>query len=289
MTTRQITLVALAALLPLAGCGSGSVGSNKGTGGATGSGGATRTGGATGTGGGTATGGATGTGGATPTGGATGTGGATTGTGGTNTTGGTTGTGGVTTGTGGAGGSSLTADQVRIWAEAYKAAHPGNGGKDWDIISCCAGASRTPAQIAADPAAQQLLSVCGTDQRPIIPLLAWEYGGSDHAWINPQASAVAYCVYIPAVPSTSHWQYDATADHVTADVFVRFPDQNPCNNQVGANQVLNCLGDATNIQILVDTASLRDGADVGLSLANSSTDLNLIMPDGTKVHLFTGL
>jgi hypothetical protein len=184
-------------------------------------------------------------------------------------------------GGGGAGGTP-TCDQIKGLAEAYKAAHPGNGGKDWDINA------KTPAQIAADPAAQQLLSICGKDQRPIIPLLAWEYGGSDHPWINPQASAVAYCVYVPVKPSSANWQYDPAMDHVTADVYVKCPDQNPCKNQQGANQVLSCLGDATNIEIFVDAASLNDGVDVGLSLANASTDLNLILPDGTKVHLHSG-
>jgi hypothetical protein len=218
-----------------------------------------------------------------------------------------TGTGGASPGTGGAGGAlvdggpsdsegagggagaggsseagSATCDEMKGWVDAYKAAHPGNGGKDWDI------SAKSPAQIAADPAAQQLLSICGKDQRPIIPLLAWEYGGADHAWISPEASALAYCVYIPVQPSSTNWQYDAAADHVTADVYVRCPDQNPCKNEQGANQVMACLGDPTNIEIVVDTASLNDGGDVGLSLANASTDLNLILPNGTKVHLFTG-
>lgn len=190
--------------------------------------------------------------------------------------------GGQNSGTGGAGGAS-TFEQVASWIDAYKAAHPGNAGKDWDINA------KTPAEIAADPDAQRLLSLCGPDQRPVIPLLAWEYGGTDHQWINPQASALVYCVYIPVDPSSSNWQYDATQDHVTADVYVLFPDQNPCNDRAGADQVLACLGDSTNIEILVDTASLNDGADAGLSLSNASTDLNLILPGGTKVHLFTGL
>src|SRR5688572_16072747 len=73
--------------------------------------------------------------------------------------------------TGGA--ASITAAQVRQWIEAYKGAHPGNRGKDWDINA------KTPAEIAADPAARQLLSICGQNQRPIIPLMAWEYGGAD--------------------------------------------------------------------------------------------------------------
>jgi len=115
------------------------------------------------------------------------------------------------------------------------------------------------------------------------------YGGMDHPWINPQASAVAYCVYIPVKPSTMHWQYDAPTDHVTADVYVVCPDLNPCKAEQGANQVLSCLGDPTNIEILVDTASLDDGVDVGLALANASTDLYLLLPDSSRVHLHTGL
>ena len=135
----------------------------------------------------------------------------------------------------------------------------------------------------------QLRSICGKDQLPVIPLLAWEYGGVDHSWINPQASALVYCVYIPVSPSSSHWKYDAATDHVTADVYVKYPDQNPCKDQVGADQVMACLGDATNIEILVDTASFHDGADVGLMLSNASTDLNLILPNGMTIHMYTGL
>jgi len=171
---------------------------------------------------------------------------------------------------------------VRARVTAYKAAHSGNGGKDWDINA------KTPAQLAGDPAAQELLLMCGPGQRPVIPLLAWEYGGNDHPWINPDASALVYCVYIPVNPSSANWQYDAASDHVTADVYVKCPDQNPCNGQQGANQVLSCLGDSTNIEILVDTASLNDGADAGLALSEASTDLNLILGDGSKVHLYTG-
>ncbi len=183
----------------------------------------------------------------------------------------------------------VTAEQVRTWAEAYKAAHPGNGGKDWDIIACCGGASRTEASLAADSDAQRLRALCGKDQLPVIPMLAWEYGGGDHPWIKAQASALVYCVYIPLKSSSPNWSYDRARDRITADVYVKFPDQNPCKNEQGADQVLKCLGDMTNIDILVDTASLHDGADVGLRLANASTDLFFILPGGTKVHLYLGL
>jgi len=174
-------------------------------------------------------------------------------------------------------------DQLPALVAAYKAAHPGNGGKDWDINAL------SLAEIAADPAAQQLLAVCGDDQRPVFPLLAWEYGGLDHPWINPDASALVYCVYIPVGPSTDNWAYDATADHVTADVYIPCPDQNPCNDRVGASQVSDCIGDSSNLEILVDTASRHDGVDVGLSLSEASTELRLVLGDGTKVHLYDGL
>jgi hypothetical protein len=176
-------------------------------------------------------------------------------------------------------GALTTFDQVKAAAEAYKAAHPGHGGKDWDINAL------TDAQLAADPAAQQLVAICGPDQRPVIPIIAWEYGGHDHQWINPTASALVYCVYIPQPTPTAHWQYDATTARVTADVYVLFPPENPCMALVGNQQVLGCLGDPTNIEILVDTASFRDGADAGLSLSNASTELWLILPDGSKVQL----
>jgi hypothetical protein len=174
-------------------------------------------------------------------------------------------------------------EEVQMWVDAYRAAHPGNGGKDWDINS------KTPAEIAADPAAQDLLALCGGDQRPVIPLLAWEYGGNDHPWINPEASALCYCVYVPASPSTEHWAYDAAADHVTADVYVRFPAQNPCGDRAGAEQIAGCIGDETNFEILVDVASLNDGAGAGLALSEASTELLYLQPDGARVHLITNL
>jgi hypothetical protein len=177
---------------------------------------------------------------------------------------------------------------VAALAVAYKASHPGNGGKDWDIISCCAGASRTEASLLADPAAMQLRSICGPGQLPLIPTIAWEYGGADHQWINPAAAAVAYCIYIPVSPGTSHWSFDVTAQRVSADLYIKFPDQNPCKTQTGANLVMACLGDPTNIEIFVDIASFHDGADVGLSLANASTDLYLIQPDGTRILMYHG-
>ncbi|MCB9555592.1 MAG: hypothetical protein H6707_05760 [Deltaproteobacteria bacterium] len=180
-------------------------------------------------------------------------------------------------------GGAPTHDQVKAWAQAYKKAHPGNGGKDWDIIA------KTPAQLANDPDAQRLLSICGPDQRPVIPLLAWEYGGADHPWINPQASALVYCVYIPVNPSSSHWRYLAAVDHVTAHVYVLFPSDNPCKSKTGAAQVSDCIGDSTNFEILVDTASLHDGKDVGYNLAESSTTLELLLSDGSKVHLVENL
>ncbi len=175
---------------------------------------------------------------------------------------------------------SITADQVRAWIEAYKGAHPGNKGKDWDINA------KSPAQIAADPAARQLLSICGNNQRPVIPLMAWEYGGADHQWIKPQASALVYCVHTPVKTPSANWQYDAARELITADVSVRFPEQNPCGNQQGARQVTGCIGHDSNFEILVDTASINDGHDVGLSLASASTKLRLILPDGNKVDLW---
>ena len=169
--------------------------------------------------------------------------------------------------------------QVKTWAEAYKATHPGNGGKDWDINA------KTPAQLASDRAAARLVPICGAYQRPVIPSIAWEYGGADHQWINPSASALVYCVYTPVRNATSHWGYDAAATRVTADVYVKYPHQNPCRNMTGRNQVARCIGDVTNLEILVDTASLRDGGDAGFTLAGASTELRLIMPDRSKVQL----
>ena len=72
---------------------------------------------------------------------------------------------------------------------------------------------------------------------------------------------------------------------MTADVYVKYPDQNPCRTRTGRDQVARCIGDVTNFEILVDTASIHDGADAGLNLAGASTKLRLIMPDGSKVQL----
>ncbi len=69
---------------------------------------------------------------------------------------------------------------------------------------------------------------------------------------------------------------------------MKFPDQNPCKNQTGAAQVMSCLGERSNIEILVDTASLNDGKDVGLSLDEASTDLYLLLPDGSRVLMYQG-
>lgn len=163
--------------------------------------------------------------------------------------------------------------------EDWSAAHPG---MDGDILT------KTPQQLAADPAAQALYDLCGEGAVPVIPQLVWEYGGASHAWVNPEMSALVYCVYLPVVPNSEHWTYDAADDHVSVDVFVLFPEDNPCAAQTGAAQVEMCIGNASNFEILVDTASMNDGHDVGLELSESSTDLYLVMPDGTRVHLFFG-
>jgi hypothetical protein len=158
---------------------------------------------------------------------------------------------------------------------------------DWDIIDCC-GFARTEAEIQADPEAVALRGMCGAGQLAIIPMLAWEYGETKHPWINPSASAVAYCVYLPTKTNSAHWSYDAATDHVIAEVYVKFPDQNPCKAQTGKAQVMSCLGDPTNIGIFADTASFHRGGDVGLSLAESTTDLYLVLPDGTRVLMYQG-
>jgi hypothetical protein len=282
--SRSILGLSVIGLLGLGGCSSesdtsappgSSTGASSNTGGeASSNGGSANTGGsATGAGGSTASGAATGSGGAAAGNGgsSTGNGGSSTGNGGNTTaTGGSTGSGGSTTGT-------PTYDEVKGWIDAYHTAHPG---KDGDVVM------KTPAQLAADPDAQRLRSLCGPDQLPIIPALAWEYGGNDHAWINPDQSPLVICVYIAVNPSTDHWKYDAGADHITADAYVLFPAQNPCNGRTGADQVLGCIGDQTNLEILVDTSSINDGADVGLQLANASTDIYLILGDGSKVLLY---
>jgi hypothetical protein len=156
---------------------------------------------------------------------------------------------------------------VRSWVLAYRTAHPGRSG-DINAVG------------PADATGRRLLALCGRGQRPVIPFLAWEYGGYDHAWVRPHGSALVYCVYTPVKPSTSNWRY--SRGHVTADMRVLFPAQNPCREEQGADIVLACLGDPSNSEILVDMASFHDGHDVGLELSEASTTLMLVLPDTNK-------
>ena len=103
--------------------------------------------------------------------------------------------------------------------------------------------------------------------------------------VQLDGQALVYCVYTPVSPSTEHWAYDPGLDHVTADVWIECPDLNPCQDRQGARQVSDCIGANSNFEILVDTASYDDGAGAGLSLSEASTELRLILADGTKVHL----
>jgi hypothetical protein len=50
-----------------------------------------------------------------------------------------------------------------------------------------------------------------------------------------------------------------------------------------------CLGHPSNIEILVDTASLDDGARAGLSVGSASTQLQLVEPGGMTIPLYLGL
>lgn len=172
-----------------------------------------------------------------------------------------------------------TFEDVTAWVDEYRADHPG---RDGDING------KSPEEVAADPDAQRLLSICGPDQRPVIPLLAWEYGGNDHAWIAPEEGALVYCVYTPVDPGTEHWSF--ADEHVVADVYVLFPEHNPCGGLAGAEQIAGCIGDDSNFEILVDTASMNDGHDVGLELSEASTELRLLPPDGgAPIHLWDDL
>ena len=172
-------------------------------------------------------------------------------------------------------GQSPSYEQVLAWVTAYKAAHPSNS----DINA------EPPRQVADPTAAGRLLSICGKDQRPIIPLLAWERGGNDHRWIDANRSALVYCVYTPVRESTDHWHYDDPRNKVTADVYVKYPDQNPCKDSPGVQQVADCIGAVSNYEILVDTASFNDGKHIGLQLSEATTLLKLILPNGQKVNL----
>jgi hypothetical protein len=169
------------------------------------------------------------------------------------------------------------------WVADFKASHSGNGGRDWDILAM------SEEELAADPDAARLMALCGPGQVPVIPQIAWEYGGSDHQWIDPDASPLVFCVYVPADPGTTHWSYDAGIDRVSADSWLLFPAGDPCADQDGVESVTGCIGAASNYEILVDTASLHDGHDVGLELSEAATDLYLLLRTGERVHLTTDI
>ena len=170
-------------------------------------------------------------------------------------------------------------DQVKQWIAEYKAKHSGRGGKDWDINA------KSAEEIASEPDTYRLCSLCGPDQRPVIPELAWEYGGSDHRWSNPQAAALVYCVYTPVAKPSEHWRFDHAVGRVIADVYVLFPEHNPCAGKTAREQAAKCIGGFGNLEILADTATLNDGEDVGLSVGETATELRLILPNGKKARL----
>jgi hypothetical protein len=89
--------------------------------------------------------------------------------------------------------------------------------------------------------------------------------------------------------NSAHWSYDPVANKITAEVYLKFPEQNPCKGQAGKAQVLSCLGDPTNIEILVDTIVFHDGADIGRDLSGSPSDEYLVLPDGTRVLMYMSL
>ena len=172
-----------------------------------------------------------------------------------------------------------TYEQVRQWIGEYKASHRGNGGKDWDINA------KTPEQIASEPDTKRLCELCGPDQRPVFPELAWEYGGSDHPWESPENAPLVYCVYTPQATPTAHWRFDEGRKRVTAHVYVLFPEQDPCRTMNAKEHIEACIGEFGNLEILSDTASLGDGRDLGFSLAEVSTELRLLRPNGKSTRL----
>jgi hypothetical protein len=159
--------------------------------------------------------------------------------------------------------------KVLAWVDAFAATHTG---KATDINKASFN----------DPAAAQLRAVCGAGWTSIYPRLAWEYGGNDHAWKTPLASPLLICVHAPIkAPYTAEWGY--SNNHVTALVFVKFPEQSPCHDQL-----LTCMqSDTTNMEILVDAAGgSDDGSSVGLNLSEASTELKLLLTNETTVHLW---
>ena len=73
--------------------------------------------------------------------------------------------------------------------EAYKAAHPGNGGKDWDFNA------KTPEELATDPAAKQLLLDLRSEPascHPVAGVGVWRRGPSvDRSSTNRRSSTAS--------------------------------------------------------------------------------------------------
>ncbi len=67
------------------------------------------------------------------------------------------------------------------------------------------------------------------------------------------------------------------------------PDENPCRNLLGANLIVGCIGHPSNFEVLVDLSAFNDGGCAGPSLSEASTELRLVLPDSTKIHLYDGL
>jgi len=70
-----------------------------------------------------------------------------------------------------------------------------------------------------------------------------------------------------------------------ADVYVLFPEQDPCAGKSAKEHAAKCMGGFGNLEILADTATLNDGEDVGLNLGETATELRLILRDGKKARL----
>ena len=169
--------------------------------------------------------------------------------------------------------------QVKQWISQYKRGHPGRGGKDWDIHT------KTAKQLASEPDTRRLCELCGPDRRPVIPELAWEYGGSDHAWESPEKAALVYCVYTPVARASPNWQFDEAKQRVTALVYILFPEQDPCAGKSAEQHAALCIGGHGNLEILGDTASMSREPGFSRSLDEASTELRLRLPGGKTARL----
>jgi len=145
--------------------------------------------------------------------------------------------------------------------------------------------AKTPAQVAADPDAAKLLALCPSDQRPIIPFLAW----STAAWTTRGSTGGFGARLLRLHPGQSRdraleLRCDERQRH--GGRLREVPRAKSVQRQSGrgAGRRVHRRCDELRNPRRHREPSRRRGRR--LSLANSTTELKLVLPDTTKVHLY---